>query len=360
MKKSLLFSKKTIKKIHISIDNYAQIYVRENQLVEKGDILYVVKKNKISEQIDIAKELDIKKEKCKDYLQIIDGQFLDPNTVIAEKVNKSGMYLKRIFPQFSGLASLERIKEGVVEIQDVEDDIVTVSNFNGKISSVKNGVGIGISVNAITIKALANNFSRDYVESDLLDLKKEGMTGYLGELYIIEDGTGVYTEKNIKNVDLKGRIVFAGKYLYKKLADKLIELGASAIITHSMDYNDFLACKIKIVVLGGFGHLQQSKNWKSIVSDMSGKSIYLAQNNNEITVIDGDLQLRHYFEGSKTVPIFTQELEEGNILILRNADNFGNIVETKKEPDEKFFYMEEGDVEKHYLEELTYEKLLVK
>ena len=72
-------------------------------------------------------------------------------------------------------------------------------------------------------------------------------------------GSCQQAKRYIKGLNAEDKIVYVGKYLYANLLVALNQRGVLAIITHSMDYNDYIKHEGNIVVLSGFGHVPLNK-----------------------------------------------------------------------------------------------------
>lgn len=274
MKRRLLKKQSSIKRFTVDIPNSAQIYVKEKDIINKGDILYSVQGNKVIEQLDLANALKIKPNRCKEIVQVVDGQFVDDQTVIASEKGADQMSVRVIYPDKSGVANLDLIDEGIVQIVDYTDDTVVNANFEGQVIDVKNGIRIMINAKTVDFEVVAKK----------TPLKKS----IIGDLLVLGNGEGIYTERDIRSLDVKDKIVYVGKYLYANLLVALNQRGVLAIITHSMDYNDYIKHEGNIVVLSGFGHVPLNKENFVIDRKIDECTVNISSKGNTISFIGAD------------------------------------------------------------------------
>ncbi len=316
MIRSISLKKREIKKVDVDVTGSADIYVKEGDVVQRGDILYRQKQSKVVERLDIALELGLARGEVKDIAQVMDGQFVVEDTVVAQKTDKNALAVKLVYCEKSGIVDFSKIDEGIILIVDTPEDEVVVSNFTGQISTVKNGLHVSIDVDAQLVRTFA---------------KKQGdNAGQLGEFIVIADGDGIYSPKELKGVDIAGKIVYGGRFLYKKLLNYLTENGAVAVVTHSMEYADYIDYSGNLAVLGGFGHVKLDSARTELVQSLKGSTVYFGTDPHNISFLGVDEASKSQLQDSSEDLLFKHELAAGDRVLLNNSDNFGNIGEVEQ------------------------------
>jgi hypothetical protein len=79
------------------ISNPSKVYVNEGDVVHTGQVIYKRESHGIAKIIDLAKELDCKIDKCHEYINRIDGEYIEAGEIIAEKVELSGISYKESY-----------------------------------------------------------------------------------------------------------------------------------------------------------------------------------------------------------------------------------------------------------------------
>jgi len=244
----------------IPLNDSVNLFVKEGESISFGDKLFTRGENATKESLYIPKELGCSVEKSKEYITSLSGEFVQRGDIIAEKVSKNGLTVKRVGAGHSGVISTKRLSDGYIDIIGEQSDVEVKSNFTGKVLSADPVRGLKICAEATAMDLKA-------VSKDFFSAKRERKS-ITGEFILIGDGTSVYTLKDLED-DYKGKIVFAGRFVYEDVIKKIFELGAVCVLVYAMDYELFRSINLPIGVIGGFGSINCPVEIRQGIADMS-------------------------------------------------------------------------------------------
>jgi hypothetical protein len=276
--KAKLFEHYNNYRFNIPLNGGERIFVSNNQRIKIGDNIFSKTDNSIKESYFLVDELMCKTSDCLKYVTCIDGSYVEKGEVLAQKARKNGLTLKQIVAGVSGVVELDRLSKGFIDILAEEEEVVIKSNFNGIVSEVLPGSYISIDSPASAL---------DLVATTLFDEK------LFGNLVFLTDGIGVIS--SIPDIDIKGKIVWAGSYLPLALALKLFQRGVSAVLTYSMEYEDFKNLGLPVGVIEGFGKIHCDEkffkelyklNEKFVVLDGQEHQLFIAKQSQQERVED--------------------------------------------------------------------------
>lgn len=255
-------------KIPLSGDE--KVYVKNNQKIKSGDPLFAKTDNRIKESYFLTDELACKSSECIKYISCINGSYVDKGEVLAQKKSKNGLKVKKIVAGVNGIVDMTRLDKGFLDILGEEEELKVESNFMGVVNNVLPGSHIEINSPASVLDLAASTLTEEEIFGNILFLKKD---------------KEIVSE--IPNVDLKGKVVWVGSYLPLSLAFKVFKKGAAAILTYSMEYEDFRNLGLPIGVIEGFGKIHCDEvffeqlyklNNKFAVLDSEEKQLFIAKN----------------------------------------------------------------------------------
>jgi hypothetical protein len=244
----------------IPLNDSVNVFVKEGEGISFGDKLFVRGENSVKESIYLPKEIGCSPEKSKDFLSSLSGEFVQRGDIIAEKTSRNGLTVKRVEVAHSGIVSTKRILDGYVDILGEQSDVEVKSNFTGKVISSDpiRGLRILAETTAMDLRAVSKDFFN----------AKRSNESISGEFVLLGDGTSVYTLNDLEE-DYKGKIVFAGRFVYEDVLKKLFELGAVCVIAYAMDYKLFRSTNLPVGVIGGFGNINFPDDIRKGIADMS-------------------------------------------------------------------------------------------
>ena len=278
-----------------------RIYVKNKQKIKVGDNLFTKSDNNIKESYFLVDELGCKPSECLRYITCIDGVYVQEGEVLAQKTGRNKLTIKKIVAGVSGIIELERLSKGFIDILGEEEERDVKSNFTGVVSQVLPGSVIAIDSPASAL---------DLVATTLFQQK------LFGELVFLTDGVEVLSK--IPEMDVKGKIVWAGSYLPLNLAFKLFERGVKAVLTYCMEYDNFKNLGLPVGVIEGFGKIHCDEQFF--------KQLYKC--NHKFVVIDGEenqlfIAKESQLEKSDT-QYFVKELL-GSKVVSRYTAHYGYI-----------------------------------
>lgn len=244
----------------ILLNDTTRVFAKEGDSIKFGDKLFVRGENSVKESIYLPTELGCSIEKSKEYLTVLPGEFVEKGDTLAERTSKNGLTVKRVVAGNSGIASIKRISDGYIDILGEQAEIEVKSNFTGKVISSDpiRGLRISAETTAMDLKAVSKDFFN----------AKRNKESISGEFVLVGDGTSVYRAGDLDK-DYKGKVVFAGRFVYEDVLKKLFELGAVCVLTYAMDYSLFRSVNLPIGVLGGFGNINFPPEIRKGIADMS-------------------------------------------------------------------------------------------
>jgi hypothetical protein len=285
----------------IPLSGGESLYVKNQQEVKIGDPLFSKTENQIKDSYFLVDELNCKASECLRYVSCIDGEYINKGEVIAEKSTSKGLSVKRLLSKQEGIVDLERINQGFIDILGEEEQITVQSKFEGIVIDTLPGSHIAIQSPASALDLGATTNFKERIFGDIVVLNKENK--------IISD---------IPDVSLKGKIAWVGSYLPTDLTLRVFQKGARAILTYSMEYDDFRTIGLPIGIIEGFGKIYCDEKFlkefykiddKFAVLDNEEKQLFIAkQQQNEQSPTD----------------FFVKELL-GATVISRHSSHYGYI-----------------------------------
>lgn len=245
---------------NIPLNDSISLLVKEGDTVNFGDILFVRGENAVKESIYIPKELGCSPDKSSGYLAALPGEYVEKGDIIAEKSSGNGLTVKRIEAGRSGVISTKRLSDGYVDILGEQSNVEIKSNFTGKVVSADpvSGLVISAETTAVDLKAVSKDFFNANRNNESIS----------GEFVLLGDGTSVYTVNDLED-DYKGKVVFAGRFVYEDVLKKLFELGAVCVLVYGIDYKLFRSVNLPVGVIGGFGGINFPAEIRKGIADMS-------------------------------------------------------------------------------------------
>lgn len=267
--RSRVFEKYTDYKFGIPLKGNEKIFVKQGSYIEPGEKLFESFSNVVKKSIYLPKVLNCRVEDAYKYVTRIDGEYIDKGGRIAQKVSGSGLTITEAVAPDTGVVDLSRISKGYIDILGEENSAVFESDFEGYINTINPNDGMVITSDAICIDSTAVT-------------KTENR--YFGKLEILADGGSIVTEKILED-DYRGKIVWAGPYLYDRVAYELFERGAIAILTYAISYREFRSIGLPIAVLGGFGSVHCDLQFLEKLASFKGKLTILDGIENQLFII---------------------------------------------------------------------------
>jgi len=278
----------------IPFDTRVNLCVKEGDNIGFGDKLFVRMENAIKDSIYLPKELGCSVDQCSSYITVLPGEFLSKGDIAAERVSSNGLTVKRIESPSSGVVSTKRLTDGYIDIMGEQSEVVIKSNFSGKVIYADPIKGLRIQAETTALDLMA--ISKDFFNS------KKNNESIAGEFVLVGDGTSVYRVSDLED-DYKGKIVFAGKYVYEDVIKKLFELGALCVLVYSIDYNLFRSINLPIGVIGGFGNIHFPSEIRKALADMSRSFV----------VADGD-EKQLFFVKKGDIPLHLSENQNDDLI----------------------------------------------
>ena len=288
------FEQYTKYEFSIPFDTKVNLYVKEGEEIRFGDKLFVRMENAIKESMYIPKILGCSIENCSKYVTALPGEFVGKGELMAERVSSNGLTVKRVSSSQQGVVSIKRLKDGYIDILGEESEVVVKSNFSGKVIYADPIKGLRIQAETTALDLMA-------ISKDFFDARKNNES-IAGEFVLLGDGTSVYRVSDLEE-DYKGKIVFAGKFVYEEVVKKLFELGALCVLVYSMDYNLFRSINLPVGVIGGFGNIHFPAETRKALVDMSRAFV----------VADGEEQ-QLFFVKKGDVPLHISENQDDDIV----------------------------------------------
>ena len=299
--KSRIFEHYDTYNFNIPLRGGETVYVKHGQRVSLGEKLLSKTENRIRDSYFLVDELGCRASECYNYITCVDGAYVEKGEVLAEKPSKSGLTVKQIISTDSGIIDLERLSKGFIDLLAEEEKIILESNFSGTVFDVLPG-------DHITIKSPAS--ALDLVATTLFEDK------LFGEIVFLTKGDEIISV--IPDIELKGKIVWAGPYIHLNLALKLFHKGVGGILTYSMEYEDFKNLGLPIGVIEGFGKIHCDEKMLKHLYGIDKKFAVLDSQEKQLFIAK-DIQKNHNEAG-----FFVKELL-GARTISRHTAHYGYI-----------------------------------
>jgi len=285
----------------IPLSGGEKLYVKNQQKINLKDPLFSKSENRIMDSYFLVDELGCKTSDCFKYITCIDGSYVDEGEIIAQKTSSNGLTIKQIKVKESGIVDLARINKGLVDILAEEETVTVESNFSGIVNDVLPGSYISINSPASALDLSTSTLFEEKLFGSLIFLNKENEVIH-----------------KLPDIALKEKIVWAGAYLSLDLAMKIFKKGAKAILTYSMEYDDFKGLGLPIGVIEGFG---------KIYCDQKLLTEFYKLDNN-FAVLDGEEKQLFILESKQagtTEKNFFVEGLLGSYVISRHSAHYGCI-----------------------------------
>lgn len=253
----------------IPLTGKESIQVNPGDTVNVGDTIFNRSESSLKKSIYLPKAINCKLEECKESILRIDGEYIENGEVIARRMGSGRLTQTELISPASGILDLSRVKSGYIDILGEERVSLFEANFKGEVESIDPTDGLVIKSNATCIDLVATTKIQDK---------------YFGKLEILGDGRSIVKE-DILDLDYRGKIVWVGPYLYKKVAIELFERGAVAVITYSMSYTEFRSIGLPIAVLGGFGTVHCDSLFLEQFLNLKDNLVVLDGTENQLFVI---------------------------------------------------------------------------
>jgi hypothetical protein len=242
-----------------------KLYVKNQQKISSEDPLFSKSENRIKESYFLVDELGCKSSDCYKYVTCINGEYIEKGEILAEKKGRNGLTVKRIIAKTSGIVDFDRLNKGFIDVLAEEENITVKSNFAGIVTDVLPGSHIVINSPASAL---------DLAGTTLFNEK------LFGNLIFLNNGNEILSE--IPDVDLKGKIVWVGSYLPLSLALKAFQKGARALLTYSMEYEDFKDLGLPVGVIEGFGKIHCDEKFLKELYKLNNKFAVLDSTENQL------------------------------------------------------------------------------
>lgn len=285
---------------NIPIEGKADLKIKIGDTVKFGDVLFKKEYKRALETYNVIKELEIYKEDPKEFMVRLNGEFVTTGEILAERLVRGGLVVKKIFATVDGILSYERIDEGYVDIlsEHISEDVV--STISGRVMDINLSKQVSIKSSAFYLKSITEQTQ-----------KIEGTFVTLGK------GDSVYTSRDLEDT-YEGCIVFAGRFVFTKLLEEIFKKGAKLIVVWSMEYMDYEQFKDKVVVLGGFGQIPFDYSISNILNSFNNS--YVSIENKEVIFPDrAQIILR------EKLRIIESALEVNNIVKIVDVDNYTSL-----------------------------------
>jgi hypothetical protein len=270
---STYFEKISAHELHIPFNVQSPVlFVKEGDDVKEGQALYKKQSLGVAKVLDISKELSCKADKANEYMCRIDGEFVLAEEVIAEKVEFNGLVSKKVVAGAEGIINFDDLGKGIVKIMSEREETTEIARANCTILKIDLLKGITLAMDVKRLKAFAGKFKHFKEDLDIFAPKKNSDNVFK----VIKGGDSVYTTNDLEP-SYKNCIVFAGKFLYPNLFDEIIKRGAVLVIAYSMDYEDYISIANtgKILILGGFGHVNMQNFLLDEILDYHNKYVFI-------------------------------------------------------------------------------------
>lgn len=251
------------KEILIPFRGEWNIYVKEGDVVKKGDIIFDTTDRRVIQSFYLPQELGIKPDESSNYICRVDGEFVMPKEVLAERVIGGGLTIKTLYSDKEGIIDYSRLSQGFIDILSEGDMEQVVALFDGVVTKIDKKLGVYIEAPILLTRPF-------YFANFEKTVRFEDIDSLAGRFTMVADGSSVYSAQNLKD-SYHNEIVWGGKFIYPDLASAILERGAKLVLAYSMDYEDFKKVDFPLIITGGFGHIPLSKLylqfWKQMVNN---------------------------------------------------------------------------------------------
>jgi hypothetical protein len=244
-----------------------RIHVKIGEQITANQPLFTKTDNRIRESYFLADELGCKPSEAMNYVTCIDGVYIEEGEVLAQKTSRNGLTIKKIVSRVSGIVDMARLSKGFIDILAEEEQIVVESKFLGTITNIIPGSNIGVNAPASVLDLAATTLSNEKL---------------FGEITFLQENREITSQ--IPDINLKGKIVWVGAYLPLGLAYKVFKKGARAILTYSMEYEDFKDLGLPIAVIEGFGRIHCDEKFFQELYKINNKFVVLDSEENQLFI----------------------------------------------------------------------------
>lgn len=296
-----------------------RVRVKSKDKVKEGTDLIVKKGSHIKKSFFLPDKLGVSASELEKYIKCLDGEYVNKEDVLVEKVMAGGLNVKKILSPSQGVIDMSRLSSGYLDLLGEENEIVLKSTFEGVVEGVDpvEGISIVSSAYALDILCISDSLTRPKDEKRVF-----------GEFVVIGDGKDLVL--HAQDSDYQDKIVFVGKYLHTELLYDLFEKGALFVLTYSMDYTDYRRQGLPVGVIGGFGEIYSSKAIIDLVSSMHGKFVLVDYDESQMFFITQD---RTY---SSKENLFVQSAV-GSKVLSRSLSNYGMLGEITSMEEEGLY-----------------------
>lgn len=317
--KHRIFEKYTDYKFNIPYKSGDRVLVNRGDKVVKGTELIKKKESGIKYSFYVPEQIDVEVGKLKNYINCIDGEFVNKGDILAEKVVSGGLAIKKLISPYQGVVDLTRLDSGYLDLLGEENEVIIKSNFIGLVEEINPVDGICVVSDSYAIDLLC--ISDTHMRS-----KKDRKV--IGEFVVLGEGKDLLLKA--EDISYQDKIVFVGKYLHTELLQDLFEKGASFVLTYSMDYEDFRRQGLPVGVIGGFGEIYSSKNILEIISSMNGNFAVIDYDESQLFFVSSD---RRY---SVKEDLFVKSAM-GSMVISRSLSNYGMLGRVSSLEDDEMY-----------------------
>lgn len=284
-----------------------------------GSKLFTCEYSRVLESHFLPKELSISRDNIGRFLNVVDGEYVEKGDIIAEKYSPSGLTKQQVVTEQDGVVSYKRLAEGYINILAPSEVTEMVADFSGVVKQVNILLGLEVETDIMSVRCFASKVASGGVH-EYLPFSAADMA-VAGDFVLLGDGTSVYTKESIAGLDLEGKVVFVGRFLYAKFAIQLYEQGVLAVVTYAMHYDEFLQLPGTVYVLGGFGQLSLPESIVSLMQSLDGMYISLSKRRPTELMVPGGWSDELSIENDK----YYMELKEGQQVVVRDLRYFGEI-----------------------------------
>lgn len=301
-------------KFSLPFDGIAKPNVKIGQRFVSGEKLFTIENRKITESHFMPKELGVQINEIIDYVCRINGEFVSPGEIIAERIMSGGLSAKRILTASEGIVDFSRMKLGYLDILSEVHEGDYTSNFAGQIFDIDLNRGLKILTDIWEIPLLSVN-SYDHISYH------NCFNQVFGSFDVLGDGNGVYTSRDLKE-DYSGKIVFAGRFLYPDLAHALYDKGCKYIVTGSMNYDDFSDLNLPVAILNGFGNIHMDKFLLFMLKEMSSNSVFIDSGRLSMNIISASEISKNIISSNS---YYNSAIKVNDVVKSFDSDSYGLI-----------------------------------
>lgn len=254
-----------------------RVLVNRGDRINSGTDILRKSESNIKHSFYLPEQIDVEVAKIHNYINCIDGEFVNKGDVLAQKVVSGGLNIKKLISPEQGVVDLSRLSNGYIDLLGEENEILVQSKFDGVVEEINPVDGINILSSAYALDLLTI--------SDIL-LRKGRERKMIGEFIVLREGKDLLLKAEEENY--QDKIVFVGKYLHPELLQDLFKKGAVFVLTYSMNYEDFRRQGLPVGVIGGFGEMYTSKDILKLISTMNGKLVVVDYDESQMFFVTDD------------------------------------------------------------------------